>query len=223
MTSLKIASSSCGSFSAKLRNCLTASTLLTLASLMFCPSSSAQTIQLPPMARLVSEPDYRAAASRPRRVTKEEGSPVMSKDESDSVSPSFDEASSIERQAFEKTNQARVENGMKPLAWDAELCSMARAHSESMASLGFFSHETLEGLQLKDRARSRGIPRFRVIGENIAYNKGYKDPGAFAVERWMNSSGHRANILYIGFQASGIGSYISNDGTVYLTQIFIAR
>jgi uncharacterized protein YkwD len=62
-----------------------------------------------------------------------------------------------------------------------------------------------------------------VIGENIAYNKGYDDPGAFAVERWMISSRHRANILYVGFQASAIGSYISTDGTVYLTEVFINR
>ena len=68
-----------------------------------------------------------------------------------------------------------------------------------------------------------GIARFRVIGENIAYNKGYDDPGGFAVERWMISGGHRANILYVGFQASAIGSYVSSDGSVYLTQVFIAR
>jgi uncharacterized protein YkwD len=91
-----------------------------------------------------------------------------------------------------------------------------------MARQGYFSHETLEGLQVKDRARASGVPRFRVIGENIAYNKGYEDPGGFAVERWMISPGHRANILY-GFEASAIGSYVSTDGSVYLTQVFIAR
>jgi uncharacterized protein YkwD len=76
---------------------------------------------------------------------------------------------------------------------------------------------------LKERARSNGILHFRVIGENIAYNKGYDDPGGFAVERWMISSGHRANILYSGFQASAIGSYVAADGSVYLTQVFITR
>jgi len=91
-----------------------------------------------------------------------------------------------------------------------------------MARLNFFAHETPEGLQLKQRAQSLGL-RFRVIAENIAYNKGYQDPGAFAVERWMISAGHRANILYVGFQASAIGSYVSADGSVYLTQVFINR
>ena len=100
---------------------------------------------------------------------------------------------------------------------------MARAYSESMATRGFFGHETPEGQRLKDRARANGIAHFRVIAENIAYNKGFNDPGGFAVERWMISSGHRANILYVGFQASAIGSYVAADGSTYLTQVFIAR
>jgi uncharacterized protein YkwD len=138
-------------------------------------------------------------------------------------SPSLDEATIVERRAFEKTNAARTESGLAALVWDAELCRMAREHSEIMARVGFFAHETPAGLQLKDRAHAAGIAHFRVIGENIAYNKGYDDPGSFAVERWLTSAGHRANILYVGFQASGIGSYVASDGTVYLTQVFIAR
>jgi uncharacterized protein YkwD len=140
-----------------------------------------------------------------------------------SASPSVDDASAIERRAFERTNEERVKSGLSPLVWDAELCRMARIHSENMARMGFFGHETPEGLRLKERARSMGIVHFRVIAENIAYNKGYQDPGAFAVERWMISAGHRANILYVGFQASAIGSYVSADGSVYLTQVFINR
>ncbi len=190
--------------------------------LAFWQSTSAQNIQPRPVARLISDPVSDVAHSRLRRVAISEEHPVTASAGS-SASPSIDEATAIERRAFEKTNQVRVEQGMAPLAWDADLCRMARAHSESMARQGYFSHETLEGLQLKDRARATGIPRFRVIGENIAYNKGYEDPGGFAVERWMISPGHRANILYIGFQAAAIGSYVSTDGSVYLTQVFIAR
>jgi uncharacterized protein YkwD len=96
-------------------------------------------------------------------------------------------------------------------------------HSEDMAQRGYFAHETPEGLEPKDRGRALGILHFRVLAENIAYNKGFADPGAFAVERWMTSGAHRANILYIGFQASAIGSYVAADGSVYLTQVFITR
>ena len=170
-----------------------------------------------PVPRLLTH-NMELNGSRPRVVRS--GSPASP--EAKSISPSILDATDVERSAFEKTNQARSDNGLAPLTWDPDLCRLARVHSESMALIGYFDHETPEGLQLKDRARALAI-RFKVIGENIAYNKGYSDPGAFAVERWMKSGGHRANILYAGFQSSAIGSYVASDGSVYLTQVFISR
>ncbi len=171
----------------------------------------AQTITARPVARLISEPTGHGSYARPRRVNPEPAETV-------STRSSLDQANEVERRAFEQTNRARVENGLAPLAWDGELCRLARAHSERMAVQQFFAHETPEGLQLKDRARANQI-RFRVIGENIAYNKGYDDPGGFAVERWMISSGHRANILYSGFRSfrdwqlcCGRWQHLSNPG-----------
>lgn len=208
--------------SGSLSSWVASSSFVCLLILTFCQGTPAQNIQPRPVARLISDTRNDVALSRPRRVTTSEEHHVTANAVT-ATSPSFDEATVVERRAFEKTNQKRVENGLNPLVWDADLCRMAREHSESMARQGYFSHETLEGLQLKDRARVTGIPRFRVIGENIAYNKGYEDPGGFAVERWMISPGHRANILYVGFQASAIGSYVATDGSVYLTQVLIAR
>lgn len=205
--------------------------MVLLASLAVCQSAAAQNIQRRPVARLVSEPASAGGYARPRRVTPAEGSssndasnttPATKGVANASASLSLDDATQIERRAFEQTNQARIANGLPPVEWDSELCRLARAHSEKMAQQGYLSHETPEGLQLKDRAHRNGL-HFRVIGENIAYNKGYDDPGAFAVERWLISSGHRANILYVGFQTAAIGSYVSADGSVYLTQVFIAR
>jgi uncharacterized protein YkwD len=190
------------------------SAMLLLACLAVGQNALAQSLQPRPVARLLSEPVAEASNSRPRRVEASHHA---------ASALSFDDATVVERRAFEQTNAARVENGLEPLAWDPDLCRMARAHSERMALTGSFSHETPEGLQLKDRAHENGILHFRVIGENIAYNKGYDDPGGFAVERWMLSSGHRANILFGGFQASAIGSYVAADGSTYLTQVFIAR
>ena len=129
----------------------------------------------------------------------------------------------IERRAFEQTNIVRIQNGLLPFVWDDDVCLMARSHSENMSRLGFFSHVTPSGLRLRDRARVAGIVRYSVLGENIAYNQGYEDPGAFAVERWMLSPKHRANILSPEFRAMAIGSYIAADGSVYLTQTFITR
>jgi uncharacterized protein YkwD len=187
--------------------------------LSFAGNVLAQNIQPRPVARLMSDPVNDARYSRPRRVAPERNGSAPT---ANTAAVSFDLPTEIERRAFDQTNVVRVENGLASLVWDPELCRMARAHSERMALLGFFDHATPEGLKLKDRAHEKGI-HFRVIAENIAYNKGYHDPGGFAVERWMISAGHRANILYVGFQASAIGSYVSADGSNYLTQIFIAR
>jgi uncharacterized protein YkwD len=174
------------------------------------------------VARLISS-SVVGTASRPRRATE----PLSVTSEAvvgiAPSLPSIDDATTIERTAFDKTNEARVQNGLAPLAWDPLLCRMARMHSEDMAQRGYFAHETPEGLEPKDRGRALGILHFRVLAENIAFNKGFADPGAFAVERWMTSGGHRANILYIGFQASAVGSYVAPDGSVYLTQVFITR
>ena len=159
-----------------------------------------QTAATPPVARLITaNPAY----TRPRRV-----SPVS--DSSATLthvapSPSLEEASSIEKAAFEATNRERVKNGLPALIWDADLCRMAREHSENMAQRGYFAHVTPDGARLRDRARAIGITHYQVLGENIAYNLGYDDPGTFAVERWMISPGHRANILRREFGRVGIG------------------
>lgn len=137
--------------------------------------------------------------------------------------PAHVEPNEIERSAFEATNLVRVNNGLPPFVWDGDICRMARIHSESMSRYGYFSHVTPEGLRLRDRARIVGISRYDVLGENIAYNQGYEDPGAFAVERWMASAKHRANILSPEYRAMAIGSFVAPDGSVYLTQTFITR
>ena len=133
------------------------------------------------------------------------------------------EPNEIEKRAFEQTNLVRVKNGLPPFNWDADICRMARIHSESMSRQKFFSHVTPEGLRLRDRARAVGILQFTVLGENIAYTQGYADPGAYIVEQWMQSEKHRANILSTAFRAMAIGSFIGPDGSVYLTQTFITR
>jgi len=140
-----------------------------------------------------------------------------------SALPAIVEPNEIERRAFEQTNLMRTQNGLQPLVWDGDVCRMARIHSESMSRQGYFSHVTPEGLRLRDRAKVVGILHYVVVGENIAYNQGYDDPGAFAVERWMTSEKHRANILSPEYKAMAIGSFIAPDGSVYLTQTFITR
>lgn len=142
MHSLTMSPPASGSLSSEIKLYSSASSFLLLSMLAFCQSISAQNIQSRPVARLISDPVSDVAHSRRRRVTISEEHHVTAYGGS-SASPSIDEATVIERRAFDKTNQVRVEQGMAALAWDADLCSMARAHSESMARQGYFSHETL--------------------------------------------------------------------------------
>ena len=180
--------------------------LLALAGLVVCCPAVLGQETKQPVARLIT----RFTPATPAAV-------------SPNASPSLAEASDIERRAFEQTNLVRVKNGLQPLEWDADVCRMARSHSESMSRLNYFSHVTPDGQRLRDRARAVGILTFTVLGENIAYNQGYEDPGAFAVERWMASEKHRANILSKEFRAMAIGTYVAPDGSVFLTQTFITR
>src|SRR5258705_10242611 len=139
--------------------------LLFIVSVVLCHTASAQNVESQPVARLVT----RVAYSRPHNVTSPADSPTTSEP---TVSPSFGDASVIERRAFEKTNQVRIENGLPPFVWDADLCRMARINSENMARRAYFAHITPEGMPLRDRDRAAGILHVSLLGENTAYNHG---------------------------------------------------
>ena len=190
-----------------------------LVSFVFPKVVSAQNMEAKPVARLITGTINDPSARMARRVSEPTRTFVAV---NKSLSPSLDDATPIERRAFEQTNLVRRKHGLQPFVWDSELCRLARAHSENMGRLKFFSHSTPNGHHLKARARNAGI-RYVVIAENIAFNMGYDDPGGFAVERWMVSPGHRANILYAGFEAMAVGTFVAPDGSVFLTQTFITR
>lgn len=129
-------------------------------------------------------------------------------------------ATSLERQAFNAINSERARNGLPPLVWDGELCRVARRHSENMGRRNFFDHQGPDGTDLLDRVN--GI-NWKALGENIAYNQGENDPAGAAINQWMHSPKHRANILRRNFTHSAIGITRTADGRVYLTQVFITR
>lgn len=129
----------------------------------------------------------------------------------------------LERQAFSLINQKRAETGLTPLAWSDEVARVARLHSENMVKYNFFGHAGQDGSMVDDRADSLGLGKWRLIGENIAYNRGYARPVEIAVENWMQSEGHRQNILNRGWRESGIGIAVKADGAFYFTQVFLLR
>lgn len=129
----------------------------------------------------------------------------------------------LERQAFDILNQKRKENGLAPIEWNEDMAKVARLHSENMAKFKFFSHAGQDGLMVNDRADSLGFYKWKAIGENIAYNRGYANPAEFAAERWMLSPTHKDNILNKRWQVTGVGLAIADDGTYYFTQVFLQK
>lgn len=114
------------------------------------------------------------------------------------------------------TNRERTRHGLPPLAVDPVLTLAAQAHSADMIARAFYSHTSPDGSQPWDRAAVAGSRR-RSIGENIAC--GQRSP-AEVVEGWMNSPGHRANILKPGFTHIGIGFAGGGSAGTYWTQLF---
>ena len=132
------------------------------------------------------------------------------------------EIEQLEQQCFDDVNHQREGYGLQPLKFDSSLLPLARGYSKWMAEDKFFAHQDPEGHTVKERANEYGI-KWRIIGENLASSNGYMNPVAASLHGWMESPGHRKNILDSSFNQSAIGAWIAPDGTVYFTQIFLRR
>jgi len=126
---------------------------------------------------------------------------------------------SIERAVFDRINQYRQRRNLVPLTWDNSITNQARIHSQNMASGAVpFSHN---GFQQRVQEIAKVIP-YRGAAENVAYNQGYTDPAANAVQGWLNSSGHQRNIVG-NYNLTGVGVARNSRGEYYFTQIFILK
>lgn len=121
---------------------------------------------------------------------------------------------SFESEVVRLVNEIRVKNGLKQLTEDWELSRVARYKSQDMKDNHYFSHTSPVYGSPFDMIKNFGIS-YRRAGENIA--KGQATPQA-VVNAWMNSSGHRANILNASYTKIGVG-YV--DSGRYWTQMFI--
>ncbi|GAA0463147.1 CAP domain-containing protein [Streptomyces sp. NPDC046215] len=114
------------------------------------------------------------------------------------------------------TNAERAAAGLRPLAPDPRLTAAAQAHSADMVARSFYSHTSPGGGQPWDRAAAAGCAH-RGIGENIACGQ---RSAAEVVRGWMNSPGHRANILKPDFTHLGVGFAGGGQAGAYWTQLF---
>lgn len=119
-----------------------------------------------------------------------------------------------EREVIRLVNEIRVKNGLSELKENWELSRVARYKSQDMKDNNYFSHTSPVYGSPFEMIKNFGIS-YKSAGENIA--KGYATPQA-VVNAWMNSSGHRANILNASYTQIGVGYVASGN---YWTQMFI--
>jgi uncharacterized protein YkwD len=104
-------------------------------------------------------------------------------------------------------NRERAARGLPPLRESAKLRRAAQGHSDAMVAERFFAHESPSGADLADRILATGYAHGRgwSLGENIAWGTGSLATAAEIQRAWMESPGHRANILRRQFREVGIG------------------
>jgi uncharacterized protein YkwD len=131
-------------------------------------------------------------------------------------------AMTIEQVVLSLTNDVRIGRRLAPLGRSDALAAIARRHSQDMLNRGYFDHCTPEGLHSSDRIARAGLT-FDATGENIYM---IKDPTAgpagvasAMVKGWMNSRGHRANILTRDYRVVGVGVAAAQH-IVIATQLF---
>lgn len=122
-----------------------------------------------------------------------------------------------ENEVIRLVNVERTKRGLQPLKANWELSRVARLKSQDMANKGYFSHQSPTYGSPFNMMENFGI-RFSSAGENIAY--GQKTP-AQVMTAWMNSPGHRANILSPSYTEIGVGLARNKNGVPYWTQMFI--
>jgi len=120
-------------------------------------------------------------------------------------------------------NRLRANKGLSELKFSEAARETAREQSMTMAQHRYLAHKDFLGRDLKERLISNPSLHFRAAGENIARNKGFSNPATEAVDGWVNSPGHLANMLDIRFSETGVGIAVDSEGTLYFTQIFLSK
>jgi uncharacterized protein YkwD len=144
----------------------------------------------------------------------------LSQEEPKEPPPSVEEL--ITQEIFELTNEQRAKNGLPALAMNLRLNAAALTHSQEMFELNYQSHysPTPGRKTVKDRMRQAGITP-SVQAENIFHCEGFptEELAQLSIDQWMQSPGHRANILRREVSHVGLG-VVNRDGKFYVTQVF---
>lgn len=117
----------------------------------------------------------------------------------------------LENEVVRRTNAERVKGGCDPLKHDARLRRAAFGHSADMAENDYFDHDSQDGRDMVDRIRATGFTG-SALAENIAMGQ---RSAAEVVQGWMNSDGHRQNIMNCSYTLIGVGAAKDGQGQIY--------
>jgi len=134
----------------------------------------------------------------------------------DAPAPAGGGAAGVLGEVVDRTNAERTRRGLRPLTVDTRLAAAAQAHSADMVRRAFFAHENPDGRQVWDRAVAAGYA-YRKVAENIAAGQRSAEE---VVRGWVESPGHRANILDGDLTQIGVGRAEGGSYGVYWTQVF---
>lgn len=127
--------------------------------------------------------------------------------------------SAQQQEVLNLVNQERAKVGAKPLTLNKELSNVATTKSQDMINKNYFDHTSPTYGSPFDMMKQFGIS-YKTAGENIAM--GQRTP-AEVMNSWMNSEGHRKNILNPNFTELGVGIAKASNGQLYWTQMFIGK
>ena len=179
------------------------------------------TEEKPPIVNTPSEnekPQVPPAVETPP-TTEEEKPPVVEIPETPNSSDKF--MAEVETLIIQKVNEERSKAGLSSLKDNKTMEKYARIKSQDMGDRGYFDHNDPEGNLITVQMQKDGVS-YNAWGENIAYVGGTSGASSLAnqfMNMWMNSQGHRANILSSNFTDIGVGVYKIGN-TVYATQEF---
>ncbi len=154
-------------------------------------------------------------------VPSQERVDIPSKSTTPTTTVTGDFSSQIEQLIFTKVNEERARAGMSTLSYSSLMEKYARIKSKDMGDKNYFDHKNLEGELITAQMARDGIT-YRSWGENLAYIGGVSDINELAnqfMTNWMNSQGHRENILSPNFTSIGVGVYKAGN-RYYATQEF---
>jgi len=127
-------------------------------------------------------------------------------------------ATTAEKTAFDLLNADRVKNGLQPLKLNSQLTALGGDYAQDMINRNFFDHNNPEGQTPFDRMQKAGI-NYVTAGENIAINTNVNA----AEVAFMNSPGHKANILNTTYTEVGVGVRYDAQGSAHVVQEFIGK